>query len=360
MIMNPDRHRLAACLVLAYTLIIVYASLQPLRGWRMPPGELFVFLTAPWPRYMTVSDIALNVAAYLPLGALLAVALRPVRSGLAGCLLAAALATLLSLALESAQLFLPARIASNVDLIANGSGAALGALGVWLVRQPALAAHPLLAAHRRVIRTDMIGDCGLVALAAWLFIQFDPAPLALASGDLRDTLGLKPWFAYAPASYQNVETCIAALAMLTVGLLAVQIATSPPAALLTGAVALVLTICAKSIAAWSLTRAASPLQWLTPGVMGGLLIGIAALALLMWLPPVWRSLIGIAVVIAVVLLVNMTPENPYQSTPPVLLASQPTHLSSFSNIVRVLAQCWPFAIIAYFAVLARRARRHPA
>jgi VanZ family protein len=360
MIMNPDRHRLAACLVLAYTVIIVYASLQPLRGWRMPPGELFAFLTAAWPRYMTASDIALNVAAYLPLGALLAIALRPLRGGFTGCLLAAVIATLLSLALETAQLFLPARIPSNVDLIANGGGAALGALGVWLAGLPAVAAHPALAARRRMIRTDMIGDCGLVALAAWLFIQFDPAPLALASGDLRDALGLKPWFAYAPASYQNVETCIAALAILTVGLLAVQIATTPAAALLTGAVALALTIVAKSAAAWSMTRAANPLQWLTPGVIGGLLIGVAALALLLWLAPFWRSLIGIAVVLASVLLVNMSPENPYQSTPPILLASQPTHLSSFSDIVRVLAKCWPFAIIAYFALLARGAGRPPA
>ena len=71
------RASLAGYVALAYTLVIVYASLQPFTGWRMPPPEVFAFLTAPWPRYITASDIALNVAAYLPLGAMLFYALRP-------------------------------------------------------------------------------------------------------------------------------------------------------------------------------------------------------------------------------------------------------------------------------------------
>ncbi len=355
MIVNPDRSRLAAYVVLAYTLVIVYASLQPFSGWRMPPDAMFGFLTAARPRYLTANDILLNIAAYLPFGAMLVIALRTRHAGFAGCLIATLLAAVLSLALESVQMFLPSRIASNVDLLANSGGGALGALGAWLTGLPALAGHPFAALRRRIVRTDMLGDCGLIALAVWLFIQFDPAPLALASGDLRDTLALKPWFAYAPASYQNAETCIAALAALTIGLLAAQIAISPSMALLAGASLLALTISAKSVAVWTLARAASPLQWLTPGVAGGLLIGIAALALLMWLPPAWRSIVAIACVVATVLLVNVTPENPYQTVPPFLLASQPTHLSSFSNIVRVLSQLWPFAAIAMFIALARGA-----
>lgn len=354
MIMNPDRSRLAVYLVLAYTLVIVYASLQPLSGWRMPPDALFGFLTAPWPRYVTAGDIILNVAAYLPLGAVLAVALRPRCAGLSGCLVATVIAASLSLALESAQMFLPARIASNVDLLANGGGAALGAIAAWMMGLPALAGHPIVALRRRIVHADMLGDCGLIAFAAWLFIQFDPAPLALASGDMRDTLALKPWFDYTPVSYQYTETCIAALAILTLGLLASLIATSQPAALLASAVALLLTIAAKSLAVWSLARAASPLQWLTPGVVGGLLAGIAVLALLIWLPAAWRSTLAVACVIATVFLVNVTPENPYQTVPPFLLASQPTHLSSFSNIVRVLSQLWPLAAAVFFIAHARR------
>ena len=82
--MNRDRSRLAAFVALAYTLVIVYASLQPFDGWRMPPAALFDFLLAPWPRYITAGDIVLNVAAFLPFGAMLVVALRPRRTGASG------------------------------------------------------------------------------------------------------------------------------------------------------------------------------------------------------------------------------------------------------------------------------------
>ena len=78
----------------------------------------------------------------------------------------------------------------------------------------------------------------------------------------------------------------------------------------------------------------------------------------MWLPALWRSSFAIVCLMATVLLVNITPENPYQTTPPFLLASQQTHLSSFSNIVRVLAQLWPFATAALLCALARRSA-HP-
>src|SRR3972149_1302512 len=75
--MATGKPPLAGYGALAYTVVIVYASLQPFAGWRMPPGQVLGFLTAPWPRYITAADIALNVAAYLPLGTMLFVALRP-------------------------------------------------------------------------------------------------------------------------------------------------------------------------------------------------------------------------------------------------------------------------------------------
>ena len=355
MAINSGRSRLAAYVALAYTLVIVYASLQPFDGWRMPPAALFDFLLAPWPRYITSGDIVLNVAAYLPFGAMLVVALRPRSTGAAGIAVAVALAATLSLVLESVQMFLPARIASNIDLLANAGGAALGAAGAWIFSVPAITRHPLVMLRRRIVRSDVAGDCGLIALAVWLFIQFDPAPLALASGDLREALGISALFPYAPATYQNVEMGIAVMSAIALGLLAVQVAATQATAVPLAAAALALTFLAKSAAVWSLARAASPFQWLTPGVTGGTLVGIAILALLIWLPSAWRSALAIGCLLAGVALVNITPENPYQNTPAFLFASQQTHLSSFSNIVRVLSQLWPFATIALLCVLGRHA-----
>ena len=72
---SPHTVRLAWILALAYLLVIGYASLLPFRDWRWPPEEILRFLTAPWPRFITPQDVAVNFAAYVPLGLLLAVGL---------------------------------------------------------------------------------------------------------------------------------------------------------------------------------------------------------------------------------------------------------------------------------------------
>ncbi len=58
-------------------LLVAYASLYPLSGWRDVGLSPFAYLSAPWPRYATVFDIAVNVAGYLPFGFLAVMALHP-------------------------------------------------------------------------------------------------------------------------------------------------------------------------------------------------------------------------------------------------------------------------------------------
>jgi VanZ family protein len=61
--------------------LISYASLYPFANWRdlgVPP---LAFVDAAWPRYWTVFDLAVNILAYLPLGFLLALALRRLPGG---------------------------------------------------------------------------------------------------------------------------------------------------------------------------------------------------------------------------------------------------------------------------------------
>src|SRR5688572_9387781 len=131
--MTPGKPRLAIFVALAYTVVIVYASLQPFEGWRVPPQEVLGFLGAPWPHYVTAGDVMLNIVAYLPLGAMLFASLRPGFSPAAAYILATLLAALLSVALEGVQMFLPSRIASNLDVLSNTLGAAIGALGAGLL-----------------------------------------------------------------------------------------------------------------------------------------------------------------------------------------------------------------------------------
>lgn len=97
------RNHLLLYLNLGYALLIVYASLYPLTGWRDSGSNPLDFLAATWPRYWTVFDLATNVIAYLPFGFLCAATLRLNLRPLPACLLATTLGAALSLGLELTQ-----------------------------------------------------------------------------------------------------------------------------------------------------------------------------------------------------------------------------------------------------------------
>ena len=77
--MLTQRHRSSAVpLAWLYAALIVYASLYPFAGWRVPGVGPLDFLIV-WPRGWTPFDLVSNLFGYLPLGFLFFVAL--VRSG---------------------------------------------------------------------------------------------------------------------------------------------------------------------------------------------------------------------------------------------------------------------------------------
>ena len=100
-------------------------------------------------------------------------------------LLAVASGAALSLSLETAQSFLPARIPSNLDVIANVAGAVCGGFaGAWLA--PGLLEGPLRRLRAEAVASGTAADLGLTLLGLWLFAQLNPATLLFGTGDLRD------------------------------------------------------------------------------------------------------------------------------------------------------------------------------
>ncbi len=322
----------------------------------MPPDEVLNYLRAPWPRYITLGDVVLNIAAYLPLGVLLFAALRPRLPPSAAFGVAVLLAAALSLACESAQMFLPTRIASNLDLLTNSAGAGTGALVAWILTLPMLANHPLAVLRRRMVRTDELGDCGLIVVGLWVLAQFHIATLALGSGDFREALHVTPLFAHTPQLYLLAETGVVALTLVAIGLLVSLLLLPQRSVLPATALTLALALTVKAVTAATLTRAAYWLQWLTPGVVAGTAGGGMLLAALLQLTHAVRALVAAICLIAVVVIVNVTPENPYQAVPVFLLSPQPTHLANFGLIVRALSQLWPFAALIFLLAAARAER----
>src|SRR5215218_503059 len=104
---RAPRGLLARILAVAYLVVIAYTSLQPFAGWWIPPEEIRGFLWAQWPRYITLEDVVVNVAAYVPLGFLLA---RAFMAGLGirrAVFVAAALSIVTSISMECVQMFMP-------------------------------------------------------------------------------------------------------------------------------------------------------------------------------------------------------------------------------------------------------------
>ncbi|HZW73161.1 MAG TPA: VanZ family protein, partial [Caldimonas sp.] len=136
------RHRSSAVpLAWLYGGLIVYASLYPFIGWRIPPVGPFDFLLLGWPRWWTWFDVISNLLGYGPFGFLLFVALtRSGRRSGSAALLACLGGTLLSLTMETLQNYLPHRVSSNVDLALNALGTIAGvAVGAVLQRHGGIA-----------------------------------------------------------------------------------------------------------------------------------------------------------------------------------------------------------------------------
>lgn len=127
-LMDTRKPRLLSLALVAYCAMIAGASLYPFGGWLREAGWSADFLFAAMPRYITRNDVSTNVLAYLPLGYLFALHLfRPARRA-TPILLAWLIGSAISLGLESLQLLLPGRIASNLDIFLNSLGALTGGL----------------------------------------------------------------------------------------------------------------------------------------------------------------------------------------------------------------------------------------
>lgn len=344
--------RLALTLTLAYTAVIVYASLQPFSGWRLPPREILEFLIAPRPRYLDAADMALNFAAYLPLGVLAFVALKRRFGATLAILLAAGYGTGLSLAMESVQMFLASRIASNIDLLLNASGALLGAALGWLFTAPRAGGRLMEAVRTRYFVRSGLADVGLTLTLLWLIAQLHPSALVFATGDVRASWPLPLHLAHTPWLFTAIEATVVAANVASIGLMLslwLQRDLSP----LRATLAVVFTAFAvKTLSSAWMLKSANLLNWLTPGTALGASVGFAILAAVLRLPVRARAATAALALAFTIAAVNIAPENPYQTLPPYLVAAEPAQVARLATLLHVLSDVWPFVAIVYLAVAA--------
>lgn len=345
---------LARYLLLAYVLLVIYASLHPFSGWHEQGVGAFAFLARGLPRYITAFDLLTNFTAYMPLGFFALLALYPRVRGLLALAAAGLAGCLLSLALEALQTYLPSRIPSNLDLATNGLGAFAGAglalaFGIGL-----LGSGRIYALRHRWFVTGAQYDFGLVLLALWLFTQLNPVTLLFGNGDLRGLLEPPPAALHPAAVFIQAEAVVAACNLVAVGLFASCLAQDRQPLRGLSLTLLATALALKTIAVGVLLKAQDVFAWLTPGALLGLAGGVAILMLAVALPRAARRALAGLLLMAATVLVNQAPENPYFAN---ALQQWPQgYFLNFNGVTHLLSLAWPFVALFYLMLLAP----HPA
>ena len=344
---------LARELCVIYAALIGYASLHPFSGWRDQGISPFAW-SAIWPKVFLSSDITFNIAAYVPLGVLLAWALFPWLRGMVAVMAAALAGLALSFALESLQTYLPTRIPSLTDLAANGLGALVGAvLG-------ALLAATLL--ERGILKTlsdrwfGMHTPRALILVFLWLFASLFPQSMLFGHGNVVSLIGPVPGYPFTPVEFARVEAAVTAASLFAAGVLLASCFTPAAPRLLLLAL-FVLIAC--GVRAFSQTILFSPQQalaWLTPGGQRGLMWGAGAIVVAVALPRAMQlTLAAIAVTFATVV-VNLAPANPYYVS--IVQELNPGRFLNFNGLTQLVSAAWPFVAAFYVTLSLARGERH--
>jgi VanZ family protein len=350
--------------------LIVYASLYPFIGWRVPGVGPFDFLFLGWPHWWSRFDVIANLLGYLPFGFLLFVAL--IRSGPSvgvAALLACAGGTLLSLTMETLQNYLPHRVSSNVDLALNALGTALGvAIGAALHWRGGIARWQKLRDRWFVARSAG----GLALLVLWPVALLFPTAVPFGLGHvlgrsqpivvdlLADTPAAAWTEGWAVVSGPSASSAAASLspatevAIIVLGLLAPCLVAFTIAAHGWRRTVLVLGAALIGVATTTLSTALNfgppthALAWTTQQALQALGVGTAAALLLSLVPRRVAAGLGLIALTALVMLVAQAPADPYFAQS--LQGWEQGRFIRFHGAAQWVGWCWPYAALIYLLV----------
>lgn len=172
--------------LLLFVLFLLYGSLYPFSGWQWPDGG-FVSALKAGSRRFSRTDVITNFLVYIPLGALIARAAQERLRPFGAAALAALAGTALSLVFECVQAWLPGRVPSLIDMLANGGGALAGGAGMVLLGTGTAPGRWAAELRARWLLDSRLASVGLAVLVTWALSQLLPL---VPSGSLRE--GLKP------------------------------------------------------------------------------------------------------------------------------------------------------------------------
>ncbi|XZG70216.1 VanZ family protein [Chitinibacteraceae bacterium HSL-7] len=344
--------RLSRYLLICYLPLVVLLSLYPFGDWRYTGEPVLAFLTYPLPFYFTLFDNLANVLAYVPVG--LGIALQS-RVRWRGWLAGGVLGVLLSISVEFIQQFLPGRIASNLDVLTNGTGAFIGAtLGVLLARRRWR--RYWRRWRQRVLVDGARAEWGVAWVLLWLITQCDPSvPLF---GVVVEAVALPQPFvapvANARLFLDVLESTGVALNIAGIGLLVSVLVRQPR--MLAPAMMLVIGagVTLKLLFAGLLLKPEAFFNWISPNVLIGAGSGALLLIPAARLVRRARAVLGLLLLLGAVSLAWLWPLTPQLPALLELFRWRYGHLQHFSSMASVVGDLWPYGAITLLATFVAR------
>ena len=344
-------------LALSYIGLIVYASLYPFSDWRDQGVNPWVFLVAPWPRYWTGFDIGSNIIGYLPAGFFLALTALRTGRGRHAVSRAVVVCAVLSICMETLQIYLPSRVPSNVDLGMNIFGGLLGASLAFLLERLGT-----IDRWSRVRARWFVADArgALVLLALWPLALLFPAALPLGLGQvlervestLVDVLTDTPFLVWLPMREIELQPLLpvsemfcVALGLLIPCLLAYCIV-RPVSRRIVFAVGVLLVGVAMTSLSGALTWGPQHVwDWVQMPVQAGLAIGLGVAVMLSPVSHRMGALLALVAMAVYLGLLNLSPADPYLMQ--TLQTWEQGRFIRFNGLAQWLGWLWPYAAVVY-------------
>ncbi|MFK3738998.1 VanZ family protein [Massilia sp. TN1-12] len=367
---HPRASPVARATLLAYLLLIVYASWFPFSGWRNTGLSPFTFLNLQPQRYWTGFDVMVNIVGYMPLGALIVLSLYPAVRGVWAVLVAGIAGILVSGTMETVQNYLPSRVPSNLDLLTNAGGCLAGAIIGACFARSLLDQSRLYRLRRRWFAAH--ASQGLVLVALWPLAQVYPQGYLFGNGQVLPLLSewLSEWLdtdidlvtmlrgdtIMTVEQYWLSETIITACGMAGAGLALLCLTRRGAPKLWLMLALMAVGVVVKTLATSLFFSPDNALAWLTPGAEGGFLIGLIMLAGLAFAPQVAQRRLAVVTLVLSLIVVNTIPANPYFLS--TLQAWQQGKFLNFNGAAQFLGMAWPFIALWFLLLPSHRLNRN--
>ena len=353
--------------LLAYTFLILYASLYPFSGWRRTGAGPLTYLTESFPHYWTVFDVSIDIVGYIPFGMLLVLACYPWLSRRWASLLCMLLGTLTTGSMEAIQTYLPSRVASILDFATNCLGLLIGIV-LGCILTPLLLEKDLL---KRIRQRWFISDVSraLILIGLWPFAQIYPQGYLFGLGQI--VPALSGWISAAldmPVDLGNllrqgaelsieqywlsetIITCCGLIGAVLIFLCLLQ-PKAPKARLVT--LLILITLGLKSLTQALLFKPENAWTWTTPGAQAGLIVGCLMLYGLLHIPARVQRHLAMFMLAISLLVINVVPGNPYFTD--TMSGWVQGKFLNFNGAAQFLSALWP--VMALWFLVNYKARK---